>query len=156
MVGHRSMGMVFDLAVTGSTASASASPTATGMAGMGHSDIPLTRTVDATAPATPADHLHQVTLHVREVPLEVAPGVWQTRWTYNGGPVGPTLRGAVGDVFEVTLINDGSMGPFDRLPRGRTSAGSADADDPARRHAGLSLHRDARRRLALPLLDPPP
>ena len=110
VVGHRSMGMVFDLAVTGSTASASASPTATGMAGMGHSDIPLTRTVDATAPATPADHLHQVTLHVQEVPLEVAPGVWQTRWTYNGGPVGPTLRGAVGDVFEVTLINDGSMG----------------------------------------------
>ena len=45
-----------------------------------------------------------------EVALEVAPGVWQRRWTYNGGPVGPTLHGRVGDVFEITLVNDGSMG----------------------------------------------
>jgi len=44
------------------------------------------------------------------VPLEVAPGVWQKRWTYNGSPVGPTLHGRVGDTFVITLVNDGSMG----------------------------------------------
>lgn len=112
VVGHRSMGMVFDLVVTGSSASASAAPTASAHAGhgTGSANTPLTRTVDANAPATPAGRTHQVTLRVQEVPLEVAPGVWQTRWTYNGASVGPTLRGKVGDAFEVTLLNDGSMG----------------------------------------------
>jgi nitrite reductase (NO-forming) len=40
----------------------------------------------------------------------VAPGVSQTLWTFGGTAPGPTLRGRVGDVFEVTLVNDGSIG----------------------------------------------
>ena len=31
--------------------------------------------------------------------MEVAPGVKQELWTFNGVP-GPTLRGKVGDMFE--------------------------------------------------------
>jgi nitrite reductase (NO-forming) len=61
------------------------------------------------APLT-AEREHHLTLTVTEVPLEVAPGVWQRRWTYNGSPVGPTLHGRVGDVFVITLVNDGTMG----------------------------------------------
>ena len=36
--------------------------------------------------------------------------MWQKRWTFNGVVPGPTLRGKVGDTFEVTLVNDGTMG----------------------------------------------
>lgn len=54
--------------------------------------------------------MHRLTLTVTEVALQVAPGRWQPRWTFNGGPVGPTLHGRVGDRFEITLVNDGSMG----------------------------------------------
>lgn len=30
-------------------------------------------------------------------------------WTFNGTAPGPVLRGRVGDVFEVTLVNDGTI-----------------------------------------------
>ena len=36
--------------------------------------------------------------------------MWQTRWTFNDGHIGPTLHGRVGDVFDITLVNDGTMG----------------------------------------------
>jgi nitrite reductase (NO-forming) len=42
--------------------------------------------------------------------IEVAPGVTQMMWTFNGKVPGTILRGKVGDVFNVTLINDGKMG----------------------------------------------
>ena len=42
--------------------------------------------------------------------MRSTPGVRQQRWTYNGAGVGPTLHGRVGDVFDVTLVNDGTMG----------------------------------------------
>ncbi|WP_313558485.1 multicopper oxidase domain-containing protein, partial [Miniimonas arenae] len=54
--------------------------------------------------------LHRITLTVAEREVEVAPGVTQTLWTYNGQAPGPVLHGAVGDTFEVTLVNDASIG----------------------------------------------
>jgi nitrite reductase (NO-forming) len=47
---------------------------------------------------------------VKEVELEVAPGVRQKRWTFDGVVPGPTLHGRVGDTFVITLVNNGSMG----------------------------------------------
>ncbi len=47
---------------------------------------------------------------VGETDREVAVGVRQKLWTYNGTAPGPTLHGRVGDVFEVTLVNDGTIG----------------------------------------------
>lgn len=115
VVGHRQMGMVLDLVVAGAPAQA-ATPASGGTTGMpmpGHaapaSAAPLTRTVDAATRPSP-ERVHKLTLRVTEVALEVAPGVWQKRWTYNGSGVGPTLRGRVGDEFDVTLINGGTMG----------------------------------------------
>jgi nitrite reductase (NO-forming) len=64
---------------------------------------------DAAAPAPPPGRLHRLDLRVQEVQREVAPGVRQTLWTFNGTAPGPVLRGRVGDTFEVTLINDGSL-----------------------------------------------
>ena len=40
---------------------------------------------------------------------QVGAGVTQKRMTYNGGVPGPVLRGQVGDHFEITLVNDGTM-----------------------------------------------
>lgn len=59
------------------------------------------------AAATPD---HRITLPVAEVEREVSPGITQRLWTFGGSAPGPTLRGKVGDVFEVTLINDGTIG----------------------------------------------
>ena len=60
----------------------------------------------------PADDttVHRVTLEVQEVEQVVAPGVRQTLWTFGGTAPGPALRGRVGDTFEITLVNDGSLG----------------------------------------------
>lgn len=63
----------------------------------------------ALGPA-PNETVHELALDVQEVAREVAPGVTMDAWTFNGDYTGPTLRGAVGDVFEVTLTNSGSMG----------------------------------------------
>ena len=75
------------------------------------------RTPDAGFTAIPAalpplgpSRTHAVTLTVEEAELEVAPGVRQKRWTFNGAVPGPTLHGRVGDTFVVTLVNHASMG----------------------------------------------
>jgi nitrite reductase (NO-forming) len=62
----------------------------------------------ALAPA-PGGTEHQVTLEATEAVLEVAPGVTQQLWTFNGQVPGPVLRGRVGDVFTVTLLNKGAL-----------------------------------------------
>ena len=110
VAGHRQMGMTFDVVVDDAPGAAaphaSPPPAAPGMSGMASpSDV-----VDPALPPLTGERVHEVTLTVREVALEVAPGVWQKRWTYNGSPMGPTLHGRIGDTFVVTLVNDGSMG----------------------------------------------
>jgi len=68
---------------------------------------------DPTAPAPstdPAGTVHEVTFEATEELVEIAPGVEQLMWTFNGTVPGPTLRGKVGDVFEVTLVNKGTYG----------------------------------------------
>jgi nitrite reductase (NO-forming) len=64
---------------------------------------------DAALSPAPPERTHRITLHAQEVRQDVAPGVSQTLWTFNGTTPGPVLRGRVGDTFEVTLINDGSV-----------------------------------------------
>jgi nitrite reductase (NO-forming) len=67
---------------------------------------------DPAAPAAsnePAGTVHKVTLDIVEKQVEVAPGVSQLMWTFGGTVPGPTLRGKVGDTFEITLVNHGSM-----------------------------------------------
>ena len=61
------------------------------------------------APA-PGGTEHKVTLHAKEQREEVAPGVTQEMWTYNGQVPGPVLRGRVGDIFTITLVNNGKNG----------------------------------------------
>jgi nitrite reductase (NO-forming) len=65
---------------------------------------------DAALPPLAKSRMHRRTFVVRDVVLEVAPGVTQRLWTYDGNAPGPVLHGRVGDRFEITLVNDGSVG----------------------------------------------
>jgi nitrite reductase (NO-forming) len=47
---------------------------------------------------------------MQEVTREVAPGVTQQAWTFNGQVPAPILRGHIGDLFNVTVVNDAHMG----------------------------------------------
>jgi len=64
---------------------------------------------DATLPPVDQGRVHRRTFTVRDVLREVAPGVTQQQWTYDGTAPGPILHGRVGDVFVIRLVNDGSV-----------------------------------------------
>jgi len=95
VAGHRGAGM--RLSINTSAQPAAPSP-GTGKA------------YEAGLAAAPTGNVHRVELTVAEKELEVAPGVRQKMWTFNGSVPGPVLRGKIGDVFEVTLVNNGSLG----------------------------------------------
>lgn len=116
VAGHRAMGMVFDVKVAGASSN-------TSQAGHQHSASSQSAQVDlnwqppsyfkahdarAPRPQTPGT-VHRHTLRVSEITAQVGAGVTQKRMTYNGGVPGPVLRGQVGDHFEITLVNDGTM-----------------------------------------------
>ncbi|MFN8037179.1 MAG: multicopper oxidase domain-containing protein [Acidimicrobiia bacterium] len=60
------------------------------------------------APVAPGT-THDVTFHIQDKVLEVAPGVKQRMWTFNGTVPGPILHGRIGDTFNVTVVNDATM-----------------------------------------------
>lgn len=61
------------------------------------------------APA-PAETTHDITLRATEHVAEVAPGVTQMLWGFDEMVPGPIFRGKVGDQFNVTLKNEGTLG----------------------------------------------
>ena len=54
--------------------------------------------------------MHEYTWVATEEKREVAPGIEQVQWLFNGQAPGPTLRGTIGDTFRITLRNEGTMG----------------------------------------------
>ncbi|GIH81255.1 hypothetical protein Plo01_76840 [Planobispora longispora] len=65
---------------------------------------------DATLEPAPGGAEHAVEIRVDDsVVREVAPGVRQRVWTFDGTVPGPVLRGKIGDVFTVTFVNGGTM-----------------------------------------------
>jgi nitrite reductase (NO-forming) len=64
---------------------------------------------DPTLEPAPGGTEHKVTMHASEKVIEVAPGVTQEMWTFDGQVPGTTLRGKVGDLFTITLVNDGKI-----------------------------------------------
>jgi nitrite reductase (NO-forming) len=54
--------------------------------------------------------VHNIAFDATESIIEVAPGVTQEMWTFNGMVPGPVLRGNIGDTFRITLTNRGKMG----------------------------------------------
>ena len=124
VAGHRQMGMVLTIRVTGMQHGTTSPGGARGTGkhtGSGNGGPRATvdpsatppedfRARDARLPALPPGRVHRVRLVITETEREVAPGVRQTVWTYNGTVPGPILRGRVGDRFEITLVNDGTIG----------------------------------------------
>ncbi|MET8388306.1 multicopper oxidase domain-containing protein [Streptosporangium canum] len=122
VAGHRAAGMTMRLVPTG-TAAASQPQPSTGHNGHGPTADGLAR-LDLAAPMSPGWKPYDATLkpvsggtehHVEiraddTLVQEVAPGVRQRVWTFNGTMPGPVLRGKVGDVFVVTFVNGATMG----------------------------------------------
>ncbi len=127
VVGHRQMGMLLYVRVTGraeaardhgssggSTASAGGQQASDGSAA-DHLDFlapPRSSFAahDATLPPLQDGRVHRRTFTVSELDRAVAPGVTQRLWTYDGTAPGPVLHGRVGDRFVITLVNDGTTG----------------------------------------------
>jgi nitrite reductase (NO-forming) len=112
--GHKEAGMTFEVRVAGTATAAQASAAE-------HADASLDDSAkldpNATPPAAwkayapglapaPGGREHKLTLTAAEGVVEVAPGVKQQAWSFNGKVPGPALRGKVGDLFTITLVND--------------------------------------------------
>lgn len=112
--GHRAMGMALHIQVTGAHHHG-ASPTSSADSAAAQLNFSADPPPDFVAhdpllPPLPAATVIRRTFTVSEVVSAVAPGVTQKLWTYNGTMPGPTLHGRIGDRFEITLVNDTSMG----------------------------------------------
>ena len=70
-------------------------------------DVPFKPYPAELAPAS-ADKVKQITLEVKDVNLEVAPGVVMSAWTFNGTVPGPVIHLRQGDTVNFTLVNHGS------------------------------------------------
>ncbi|MRH28877.1 multicopper oxidase domain-containing protein [Microbacterium sp. SYP-A9085] len=124
IVGHRQLGMTMRITATGATAGGMPGMDhgTAGIPGMDHAaggidlsaapgqgfrpyDAALPPLAPASGPVT-----RRVTMTVTDKKVEVAPGVTQTLWLYNGTAPGPVLHGRVGDTFVVTLVNKSDMG----------------------------------------------
>ncbi|TKJ32170.1 multicopper oxidase domain-containing protein [Blastococcus sp. CCUG 61487] len=120
VVGHRQMGMTLDVRVVGAPPSEAAphhhdAPAADVASAADDLDFAAAPADDFTAhdpvlPPLTDEPLRRFTFPVSEVEREVAPGVTQQLWTFAGTAPGPVLHGRVGDVFEITLVNDGTIG----------------------------------------------
>lgn len=116
VAGHRAMGMVFDVKVAGVSSNTSHSghqhsaSSQSAQVDLNWQPPSYFKAYDARAPRSQAaGTVHRHTLRVSEITAQVGAGVTQKRMTYNGGVPGPVLRGQVGDRFEITLVNDGTM-----------------------------------------------
>ncbi|MER3453390.1 MAG: nitrite reductase [Acidimicrobiia bacterium] len=112
--GHKDAGMVLTVKVKG--AGEVATGAATGPAESRPAVDPNAKPaadwkpLDPALQPAPGATEHRITIEATETVLEVAPGIRQEMWTFNGRVPGPTLRGKVGDLFTVTLVNKGKLG----------------------------------------------
>ncbi|QYG95400.1 multicopper oxidase domain-containing protein [Iamia sp. SCSIO 61187] len=113
--GHKEGGMILDINVSGSTGSAAPAAASDDAAAGAEIDFAAEPAddftpYDPTLEPAPGGTEHTMTLRATETVLEVAPGVTQEMWTFNDMFPGPVLRGKVGDIFTITLVNEGEIG----------------------------------------------
>ena len=107
---------------------------------------------DPTLAPAPAGTEHDVTLHATETEvLEVAPGVTQEMWTFDDQVPGPTLRGKVGDLFTVTLVNKGEVGHSIDFHASKVAWNDEMRTIEPGESPGLPVHRRLRRGVHVPL-----
>lgn len=115
--GHKEAGMVLDIVVEGAAQDGGQSAVATGGATVTGAEIDFNAEpaadftpYDPALKPAPGGREHRVELSAEETIIEVAPGVTQELWTFNEMSPGPMLRGKVGDLFTITLTNNGQIG----------------------------------------------
>ncbi|MCQ9346570.1 multicopper oxidase domain-containing protein [Corynebacterium phoceense] len=121
IAGHEMQGMTFMVHATGANSEASSGEHNHAVAGASNPFVTVPSAADRTkkrddfeardaalAPSTGT--VHEETWEMTEEVREVAPGVKQVQWLFNGQAPGPTLHGKVGDTFKITLVNNGTMG----------------------------------------------
>jgi nitrite reductase (NO-forming) len=116
--GHRDAGMNMEITVIGGEAAAEQAATdSEGVGGDGAAQIDANavpdvdwQPYDPELKPAPGRTEHEITMRATETVLEVAPGVTQEMWTFDDMVPGPMLRGKVGDIFTVTLVNEGEIG----------------------------------------------
>ena len=128
IAGHRAQGMVFHVTAGGAAAAGHQHGDhqhgggQSNQAGSGKDAVPDYsahlpadfKAFDAALPPAPSSPdggpmTHRHTFTVKEQVMPVGAGVTQRRLTFNGQVPGPVLRGKVGDTFEITLVNDGTI-----------------------------------------------
>jgi nitrite reductase (NO-forming) len=118
--GHKEAGMLLDITVTGAPAGGGGAGGA-GAASEGDqgdaAEIDFAAEpaadftpYDPTLEPAPGGQNHELTMRATETVVEVAPGVTQEMWLFNDQYPGPVLRGKIGDIFTITLVNEGEMG----------------------------------------------
>lgn len=115
IAGHSQQGMTFRVDAE-SSEGATSGHDMEGMTGMSTDAPTMVPTPDADSPTVnpllePAssETVHKIALRASEFQAEVSPGVEQEVWSFGDDPISPTLRGKIGDRFEITFINDGTM-----------------------------------------------
>lgn len=108
--GHKAAGMTMSIVAAGAKAGGPGDArTARGL-DLDADPGPGWRPYDATLQPAPGATEHRLTMTVADTDVEVAPGVRQTLWTFNGTAPGPTLHGRIGDLFTITFTNAATMG----------------------------------------------
>lgn len=115
IAGHKQMGMTMTITVEGAASSGSGSDSSSskGASNAASADPDAQMSVapwNAALQPASTETEHHLLFDVTEAAVEVAPGVTQMRWMFNGQAPGPVLRGHLGDKFVITLQNHGTMG----------------------------------------------
>src|SRR5262249_322551 len=61
------------------------------------------------APAAPAGPAANVNLTLKDIPLQIAPGIKYAAWAGAGGAPGPIIHVRQGQTVKITLTNDGAI-----------------------------------------------
>jgi nitrite reductase (NO-forming) len=67
------------------------------------------RAVPAELPAAPAGDVADVKLVLKDVEIQVAPGIKYSAWAWAGGAPGPVIHVRQGQLVKITLSNDGAI-----------------------------------------------
>lgn len=118
VAGHSAAGMTLELPIVGGEDAADEGATTTGQAAAAapaveyatpenadayQGEKPPLEVRDPAAPPLPGGTVHDVTFTVEEKVMQIAEGVYQEVWTFDGQVPGPVLRVKVGDTVNLTL-----------------------------------------------------
>ena len=106
------------------------------------------------APARPAGNLVKIHMTLKDMTVQIAPGVKYATWAFDGhGAPGPILHVRQGQTVQMTLTNGGVDPALDRLPRRRIAPNMAFKDVAPGDSFTFRFVGERSRRLHVPLRD---